>query len=386
MSVRWHIVTPELPPDCGGVGDYTAQVAEALARNGDRVSVYYPAGPVPWKPTEDLEVVPLDDRFGTRTMRELSGRIDRNGNSRLLVQYVPAVFGRRGTNVAFCRWLQSRRHAGVDVRVMFHEPYLYLRWRPDHIVTAFTQRAMAAILLDAASHLYLSTDTWRRYLARLRPAAVRDAVTLPIPSAIPCVDSTDVVHATRNTSIGTARYLVGHFGSYGHHIAPILGRALKDLLSSDSRVAALCTGAGSDRFVRHLGSANPSLRSRLTAIGRAPADDISVQLQACDVLLQPYPDGVTTRRTSVMAGLANGRAVITTDGKLTEDVWRATGCVALTPAGDSTALAHATRELLTDVPARQALESRAISTYASSFALRHTVDALRADCLEPSAV
>ena len=65
MSVRWHIVTPELPPDCGGVGDYSAQVAEALARNGDRVSVYYPAGPIPWKPTEDLEVVQRCDRAQT---------------------------------------------------------------------------------------------------------------------------------------------------------------------------------------------------------------------------------------------------------------------------------------------------------------------------------
>src|SRR5262249_23443737 len=169
---------------------------------------------------------------------ELSARIERRVDSRLLVQYVPAVFGRRGTNTAFCRWLLGRRQAGIDVRVMFHEPYLYLRWRPDHIVTAFTQRAMAAILLDAASHLYLSTDTWRRYLGRLRPGAVQDAVTLPIPSAIPSVDASHAVNATRSTAIGDAKYLVGHFGSYGHHIAPILGRVLKDLLSSDARVAA----------------------------------------------------------------------------------------------------------------------------------------------------
>lgn len=386
MSVRWHIVTPELPPDCGGVGDYTAQIAEALARSGDRVSLYCPPPQARWTSLEDLEVVTLGDRFGMRTMRELSTRIKRDGDSRLLVQYVPAVFGRRGTNLAFCRWLLSRRHAGIDVGVMFHEPYLYLRWRPDHIVTAFTQRAMAAILLDAASRLYFSTDTWRRYLARFRPAAVQDAVTLPIPSAIPCVDSVHAVNATRSASIGNAKYLVGHFGSYGSHIIPILGRALKDLLSSDGRVSALCTGSGSDRFVKRFGSEHPSLRNRLSAVGRASAHDISVQLQACDVLLQPYPDGVTTRRTSVMAGLANGRAVVTSDGKLTEDVWRTTQCVALTPAGDSSALAQATRELLDDAAGREALQCRASSTYASCFALRHTIDALRAESLQLSTV
>jgi len=383
MSVRWHIVTPELPPDCGGVGDYTAQIAEELARSGDGVAVYSPPGAARWQPAEPLEVVTLSDRFGIRSLRDLSSRIERDGQSRLLVQYVPAVFGRRGTNIAFCRWLLSRRHAGVDVRVMFHEPYLYLRWRPDHIVTAFTQRAMAAILLDAANHLYLSTDTWRRYLARFRPRAVQDAVTLPIPSAIPSVDSLHAVKATRQASTDGSGYLVGHFGSYGSHIAPILARTFTDLLSTDPRVAVLCTGSGSDRFVKRFGAEHPSFRRRVTAVGRASAHDISVQLQACDVLLQPYPDGVTTRRTSVMAGLANGRAVVTTDGKLTEDVWRTTRCVALAPVSPA-ALSHTTRELLDDLAARDALQSRAASTYADCFALRHTIAALRADCLQLS--
>ena len=378
MSSSWHIVTPELPPDCGGVGDYTAQLAETLAGNGDRVTVYCPPL-VRWSPVGALDVVPLGDRFGVRAMRELSARLERDRNSRLLVQYVPAVFGRRGTNVAFCRWLLSRRRAGCDVAVMFHEPYLYLRWRPDHIVTAFTQRAMAAILVDAANHLYLATDTWRRYLARLRPGAVLDAVTLPIPSAIPYVDALHAVNATRSASIGNAQYLVGHFGSYGGHIAPILGRALKELLSSDNRVAALCTGSGSDGFVKRFGAEHPALRDRLSAVGRASAHDISVQLQACDVLIQPYPDGVTTRRTSVMAGLANGRAIVTSDGKLTEDVWRTSHCVSLTPASDAAALAHTTRELLDDGAARAMLQSRAAATYASCFALQHTIDALRAE-------
>ena len=376
---RWHIVTPELPPDCGGVGDYTSQVAEALARSGDAVSLYVPPAATPRCAPDGLEIVTLADRFGARSRRQLSTHLDADNHDRLLVQYVPAVFGRRGTNVPFCRWLLARRHRGADVRVMFHEPYLYLRWRPDHIVTAFTQRAMAAILLDAATHVYLSTDTWRRYLARLRPDAIQDAVTLPIPSAIPRVDAAQAVRATRTTSLGRATSLIGHFGSYGHHVAPMLRRVLNDVLSSDDRVAALCTGVGSDRFVKSLLANDPALRGRLVASGRASAHDISVQLQACDVLVQPYPDGVTTRRTSVMAGLANGRAIVTTEGKLTEDVWRTAGCVSMAKAGDCTGLVQRTRDLLADVVAREALQSRALATYEAHFALPHTIDALRAD-------
>lgn len=380
MNRHWHIVTPELPPDCGGVGDYTYQVAEALGQSGDGVSVYVPRATDARRGPTGVEIITLSDRFGARARRQLSARLNGERSGRLLVQYVPAVFGRRGTNIPFCRWLLGQRRAGTDVRVMFHEPYLYLRWRPDHIVTAFTQRAMAAILLDAATHLYLSTDTWRRYLARLRPEAIQNAVTLPIPSAIPRVDAAHAVRATRTTSLGRATCLIGHFGSYGNHVAPLLRRILIDVLSADSRVAAICTGAGSDRFARDLLSRHPDLRGRLAASGRASAHDISVQLQACDALVQPYPDGVTTRRTSVMAGLANGCAVVTTDGKLTEDVWRAGDCVAMAAATDIAGLVQRTRELLADAAAREALQARATAAYETHFALPHTIDALRADC------
>ena len=387
MSTRWHIVTPELPPECGGVGDYTVQVAESLVERGDAVTLYVPPTRTP-RVARGREVIMLADRFGAESMRQLASHLDsdRNPASRLLVQYVPAVFGRRGTNLPFCRWLLSRRHAGTDVRVMFHEPYLYLHWRPDHIVTAFTQRAMAAILLDAASHLYLSTDTWRRYLTRLRPGALRKAVTLPIPSAIPRVDAAQAVQAIRSRSLGGAAYLVGHFGSYGDHIAPLLRDVFKDLLSSDRRIAGLCTGSGSDLFVRGMIARYPDLRGRVVASGRASADDISVQLQACDVLMQPYPDGVTTRRTSVMAGLANACAVATTLGKLTENVWQAAGCVAMAPARDTAALAHVVRELLGDSPAREQLRKQSLTAYDTYFALRHTIHALRSECAEPSAM
>jgi hypothetical protein len=87
-----------------------------------------------------------------------------------------------------------------------------------------------------------------------------------------------------------------------------------------------------------------------------------------------------------MAGLANARAIVTSDGRLTENVWRRTRCVALTPASDAAALAHATRELLDDPSARTMLQSRAAATYASCFALQHTIDALRAERLQLSAV
>jgi hypothetical protein len=376
MTRRWHILTPELPPHCGGVGDYTAQVAIGLSKSGDRVTVYSPSRPARWQAADGIEVVALDDCFGPRSEAELASRLDRDPSSRFLIQYVPSVFGRGAANVPFCRWLRSRGRAGSDLRVMFHEPYSYFDWRPDHLFKAVAQRAMARTLLDGASMVYLPTDTWRRYLSNYGAEPIARAVTLPIPSSIPHLDGGEAVRATRAAALGGATFLLGHFGTYGQHVAPPLRHAIHDLLASDQEVAMICTGAGSDSFAESMRVAHPAFRGRITGTGRVSANEISVRLQSCDLLVQPYPDGVTTRRTSVMAALSNARAVVTSDGPLTENVWRETGCVALaqSPAG----LVSTARDLLADASGRASLESRAAATYASTFDLRHTIDALQA--------
>jgi glycosyltransferase involved in cell wall biosynthesis len=109
---------------------------------------------------------------------------------------------------------------------------------------------------------------------------------------------------------------------------------------------------------------------------------VSAHLQACDVLLQPYPEGVTTRRTSIMAGLANGRAIVTTSGPLSEPIWAETAAVALEPPADTARLASACRSLLADVDRRSALAARGALLYESSFSLSRTIAILRADARE----
>lgn len=374
----WHILSPELPPDCGGVGDYAAQVAEGLARAAQGpITVWTPASARRWVGAPGVDVQSLPDRFGPLTTHALAARLDADGaDTRLLVQYVPNVLGRRGANLAFCRWLRARHDRGQDVRVMFHEPYLYFRWRPDHLAVAIAQRAMAATMLRAATEVYVSTSTWRRYLEPYGRAA-RRAIEIPIPAAIPFVDDNGRV-AARRAAVGARGLTVGHFGSYGSHVAPLLARALTTVLAQARDTTAICTGDRGDLFAADLIRREPSLAGRVHASGRASADAISIDLQACDLLLQPYPDGVTTRRTSLMAGLANGRPVLTTDGSLTEDVWRTTGAVACAPSGDPQAFGTTALRLLHDEAGRAALGSRGRATYLERFDLTHTIAALLA--------
>jgi glycosyltransferase involved in cell wall biosynthesis len=160
-------------------------------------------------------------------------------------------------------------------------------------------------------------------------------------------------------------------------MTPMLEAVFTQILTEDPNVSAVCLGSGSDQFVRALVATVPKIRGRIVGTGRISRSDAALTLSACDLVLQPYPDGVTTRRTSVMASLVNARAVLTTTGHLTEPVWADTGAVALIPALDDDAFVATARALLANDDDRAALAARGARVYGERFALDHTIRTLR---------
>jgi glycosyltransferase involved in cell wall biosynthesis len=108
------------------------------------------------------------------------------------------------------------------------------------------------------------------------------------------------------------------------------------------------------------------------------SDLLDTHLTACDVLMQPYPDGITVRRTSAMAALARGRAVVTTTGHLTEPLWADQDAVALVDVADAARFTGEVDRLLRDLPARRSLEARARATYDAHFSVDRLIHTLRA--------
>jgi hypothetical protein len=369
MRLTWHIVTGEYPPRCGGVGDYSAAVASALAAAGDAVHVWTPACDGDGRGGEARHGVTLhvlSDAFGRAARREMDGVFAETPGV-VLLQYVPNALGARGANLPFCHWFSGLRNSLADVRVMFHEPYFYFTWaRPwaPANALALAQRLMARMLIRGAHRVYYSTDTWRRYLPS---PGISSRQTLPIPSTIPCASA----------AIDGRRFDAGHFGTYGAHVGDELRAILPALAARVPGVRVALLGDGGPAFLSELSRSHPELAANAWAPGRLDPPAVAAALHACDLLLQPYPDGITTRRTSVMAGLKNGVATVSTAGELTEPVWAETGAAALAPAGDAAAFAGVTEALLRDTPARAALAQRGAAAYAARFSMAHTIAVLR---------
>jgi glycosyltransferase involved in cell wall biosynthesis len=375
MTRTFHLLTGEYPPNAGGVGDYTELLAHGLTARGCDVHVWSPG--VMTYDDRGVHLHHLPDAFGAASRKVLEeGLTGRPGC--VLLQYVPNAVGARGANLPFCLWLLRLRRSHEDVRVMFHEPYFYFSWgHPLGNVLAVLQRAMAAVLLRASGVAYMSTASWVPYL---RPWNSSDTtlVASPVPSTIAAGAAPDDIARWRQRVLGgvSDAVVVGHFGTFGDHVARQLEPVIKVLLYTHATARFICMGRGSETFVARFNRRNPSLARRMDATGPISSGELAAALRACDMVVQPYPDGVTTRRTSVMAALANAVATVSTDGALTEPVWHETGAVALAPASNARAIGSMVVELLRDPAARAALAETGRRTYDERFALELTVDRL----------
>jgi len=375
----WHIITGEYPPQPGGVSDYTRLVANGLATAGDVVTVWAPGSTADAASDQTaishVDVRRLPDHFGFASLRLLSRELDRRpAPRRLLVQYVPHAFGWKGGNVPFCAWLRSRTRDSIWI--MFHEvAYPFGAGESfGHNALAAVNRVMASLVAGAAERAFVSIPAWTPQVRRL--IGTRPVQWAPVPSSVPvAADSGGASRVRDRYAVGAP--LVGHFGTYGRSIRELLGAALPAIVQR-THAQILLLGRNSDQFARDLEAGHPEVKDRVAGTGSLSNDALSHHIAACDVMVQPYPDGISARRTSAMAALAHGRPTVTTIGWLTESVWEDSGAVSLVPLDAPDAMARATAALLDDRAARESLAARARATYVDRFDIAHTIRALRA--------
>lgn len=375
-----HLVTGEFPPQFGGVSDYTSAVAGALAARGIQVHVWCPAAEGTSPAVPGVTVHRTAGQWNVDDLARLDCDLDQiAGPRRTIVQWVPHAFGRRSLNVAFCAWIRRRARKGDVVDLMVHEACFAFGeggWKQD--VAALVHRFMLALLLSRATHVWMSTPAWA---GRLRPWRLGRRLPLewlPVPSNVPIVDDAGGVRDVRRSVATEGDVIVGHFGTYEHQVCRSLTALVPPLLSRAPRAKALFTGRHSDVFKAALVESHPAVADRVHATGQLESRQLSTVLQACDLVVQPYPDGASSRRTSLMAALAHGIPVVTTEGRLSEPLWRESGAVEIVPAGDAQSLLNATLDLCHDESKRRRLATLGLALYSQRFALAHTIEAILA--------
>ncbi|MCX6031304.1 MAG: glycosyltransferase family 4 protein [Chloroflexi bacterium] len=377
--MRVLFITGEYPAMQGGVGDYTRQLSRALGALGTDVHVlthadaggdHLRAPAAAYEPT----VYPLIERSGwhlwgvaTRLVRELRPNV-------VHIQYQPAAYGLHGA-VNFLPWrLRLARHR-PRVLTTFHDlrmPYLFpkagpLRWQA---VVALYRASDLAVITNPADWLRLADAG---LTARLR--------AIPIGSNIACCPQGGYDRDRQRAlwGAGSDDWLLAYFGFLNANKGgETLIRALAGLVAAGKPARLLMVGGqvgASDptnaAYLRRIEAliGELGLADRVRWTGFTSDDQVSANLLAADCAVLPYREGASLRHGSLMAALAHGLPIVST--QVPDEVRRAQpdrqafplpehGVSALlAPPDDPAQLAAAVTALMSDAGLRTRLADAA---------------------------
>ncbi len=351
--MKLGLVTGEYPPMQGGVGDYTRELALALTALGTEVHVIcHQQSAVSRQPSalttyhSPFAIHPIIRRWSFPALFQIRSLAQSLNLSILNLQYQAAAFG-----------LSAPIHflpavAGVKTVVTFHDlriPYLFPKAGPlrPMAVTHLARAAAGVIVTDPADE----TELRRR-------GGVKRLTQIPIGSNIAPNPPAGYNRAQWRAQHGLAAddFLIGYFGFLNDSKG---GEALIEalaILKNENQPVKLAlvggqTGA-SDTSNNAAFSAELAARIQRHALGQhilqtgfVSASDVSAWLLACDVVALPYRDGASFRRGTLMAALAHGCAILSTQPTAPLPALQDGVNIRLIPPDNAAALAHAALEL-----------------------------------------
>lgn len=367
--MRIALLTGEYPPQPGGVGAYTRCLAEALRSRGHQVaSLTIQEGALLCYDEDEVGRALAPSATGLswtyRAWPAVIAALDILRPAWLHIQYQTGAYA-MSPAINFLPWRLRRLAGRSRVAVTFHDllvPYLFPRAGPlrPWVNRRLARDADAVVVTNAAD-----ADGLQVLASRFRLTPHTSHLTphiIPIGSNIPVDPPSGYSRAAWRAGLGVApdELLVAYFGLLSSSKgADTLAEALARL-ERPWRLLLIGGAATAPQDVAHAEAVRArlvalDLTARVIATGHAPDREVSAHLLAADCAALPFSDGASFRRGSLLAALAHGCPLVTTqpaDAATTADLADA---ALLVPPGDPAALAAALARLAGDPPLRSAL-------------------------------
>ncbi len=307
------ILVQSVPPVHDAIGEYTAYFAQHL-RDFIDVTLYTSKGFAP----QVIDGVTIHQAFDLAEKRRFAtvfDRLLRSDAEALLLQYNPFAWGKRGWAPDLPKLVRDLKRQKPDllVAIMFHETFMIypgFRYR----IMRFYQERQFRKLLAVANLAFYSSSKWADQHQSAGGSCV--ALTLPVGSNLPLC-GLDQNEAKRRLGFDASDFVCCVFG--GNHVSRMFDRidmavgAISESLAGQSRTRLIYIG-DSDRAWK-IGD------TTVHSLGRLSARSASDAIAASDLMVNPFLDGISTRRGSAMAALQHGVPVLTTKGHNTEEIW-----------------------------------------------------------------
>ncbi len=314
--MRVLFVTGEFPPMQGGVGDYTATLARALADLGATVAVITSARAAALDDSR-VAVYPAVRRWGWSSLGAVAGVGASWGADVVHVQYQAAAYG-MGLPIHLLPAYLRMGAPRVRRAVTFHDlklPYLFpkagraRRWA----VARLARDCDAAIVTNREDELAFGDLGVSRAPHRI-PIGSNIAPRLPqgfergawrAKWGLSPADLVLAYFGFLNATKG-GDTLIAAVGQLAKHGRPVR------LLMIGGKVGA--SDPTNREFARHVENviAREGVADRVVWTGFLPPEEVSAAFAVADMAVLPYSDGASFRRGSLMAALAHGVPVVTT--------------------------------------------------------------------------
>lgn len=367
----------------GGVGDFTANLADALVQKGHDVHIltdrrakrpevrepsqtvgeaFQRLGNV-WEP-QDIEYGKLHARFRRWNWGEMSTVADiaiRHELDLVNIQYQAAAFNMRNPAINF---LPARVNSILKTVATFHDlrvPYLFpkaggLRKR---VVYRLAGKAHGTIVTNPANQEELKVQNITSQM-------------IPIGNNIPAqhVNHIEIEDNRKKIGLGENDVLLGYFGFFNESKG---GSDLIELLQNlDSRYHLVVIGGGvgdsdSQNNQDYKDSIQVEIESyglsnRVHWTGYLAENRVSAWMKTADIMVLPYKDGVSTRRGSLMAALAHGRPIVSTHADIINPLLQDNENMLLVETGNMANMKSKVELLAADAPLRERLSAAAQAT------------------------
>ena len=371
--MRVGLVTAEFPPSVGGVGDHAARLAAGLRAAGHAVQVVTSIGEVlpgdEWS-GRGSRVDRIVDRWDWRILFTLPRVAIRQAWDVVHIHYQPGAFGLHGAICLLPRFIR-RYPTPPAIVTTFHDlqvPYLFPK-------AGGLRRRIVQDMAGNCDGVIAVADETVGQLYKWTSGTGHDVTVSQVPlgnhfdAAPPAGFSRESWRAERG--IGPNAWVIGHLGFVNASKAV------------DSTVAALAmlVAAGHDAHLLMIGQAasmtdpggaryldgilemveQMGLSERVHWTARVTTEDAVAWIRCVDVMSLPFRDGASLRRTSLIAGWANGVPVVTTDAQIPVDWLRGDAPAAVSPSVGPESLALTLEKVMENPRLRDDLRARGIA-------------------------
>ncbi len=335
------LITGEFPPMPGGVGDFTRGLAERIREHGSEVQILSRRG----SSFAGLDIDTING-WGPFCLTAIRQWVKRHGISIVNLQYQTAAYDMS----PFIHFLPNV--VGVPLITTFHDlrhPYLFPKAGAlrDWIVMRLARSSAGVITTNQEDDLRLKELPNRR--------------VIPIGSSIPHLNRVDDMPAKRRwqAQCDADSFVLGHFGfvkaikgidylleamarlrAAGHDLRLVFIGGRRNTLDTSADDAYLATL--DDRIGHH------GLNGAVFITGYLPDNEVAACFGAVDLMVLPFSDGASYRRSSLIAAIHCGCAILTTEPSAPIDTFVHGENMWLAPPQSAAALEKAILELMRD--------------------------------------